>query len=59
METLEAVFGQSDWTVSYITPMPQFGHCKTAFNQIIFSVLQPLVMMPLCAKELNRTTPTI
>lgn len=37
--------------------MPQLRHRKATLDHIIFSVPKPLVMMALCAKELDGTTP--
>ncbi len=42
---------------TYIAAMSKLSHSKAAPDYIIFSLLQPLVMMSLCSKELNCTSP--
>lgn len=43
--------------MTYVTSMPQLRHCKATLNGVILSVPQPLVMMALCTKKLDGSTP--
>lgn len=46
-------------TFTYITTMAQLSHSKATFDNVIFSVLQPFVMMALGSQKLYGPTPEI
>lgn len=43
--------------ITYVASMPQLRHCKATLDRVIFSIPKPLVMMVVCTKKLDGTTP--